>query len=192
MDDQVLRMNASGLNYYRWLLSKIDIQHHEDYRTLMTILFDRVYDCFVDNDGNRKETGLYLRYVFEDETGYPISEYKEVGLNVPCSVLEMLIGLAISIENDIMYDPEFGDRTAMWFWMMLENLGLDKATDEEIGFDLRFGVPYIDHILDTWLGRKFDYDGTGSPFPLKNPQEDQRNVEIWYQAMAYLDENFAD
>ena len=190
VDDQVLRMNASGLNYYRWLLSKIDIFKHEEHRTLVSVLFDRVYDCFIANDSNRKETGLYLRYVFEEETGYPISEYKEVGLNVPCSVLEMLVGLAMSIENDIMYDPEIGDRTAEWFWMMIYNLGLHKATNEEIGLDFRFGIAYIDHILNTWLDRTFDYDGTGSPFPLENPHEDQRKVEIWYQAMAYLDENF--
>ena len=156
----------------------------------MTILFDRKYDCFVENDDNRLENGLYLRYTFEEETGYPISEYKEVGLNIPCSVLEMLVGLAMSIETDIMYDPDLGDRTAYWFWMMITNLGLEKATDEEIGLNLRFGIAYIDHILDTWLDRTFEYNGTGSPFPLKYPLEDQRKVEIWYQAMAYLDENF--
>ena len=190
VDDQVSRMNASGLNYYRWLLSKINISNHEEHRTLLSILFDREYFCLVDHDENRKESGLYLRYLFEEETGYPISEYKEVGLNVPCSVLEMLIGFAMNIENDIMYDPDFGDRTSEWFWMMLYNLGLDKATNEEIGFNFRFGMAYIDHILDVWLDRSFDYDGTGSPFPLENPQEDQREVEIWYQAMAYLDEHF--
>ena len=41
-----------------------------------------------------------------------------------------------------------------------------------------------------FLNREYDKDGTFGLFPLKNPKKDQRKVEIWYQMMAYIIENF--
>jgi hypothetical protein len=34
-----------------------------------------------------------------------------------------------------------------------------------------------------------DTDGSGGLFPLKNPQQNQRTTEIWYQMNAWLMEN---
>jgi hypothetical protein len=37
--------------------------------------------------------------------------------------------------------------------------------------------------------REYDSDGgNGGLFPLNEPNEDQRDVEVWYQMMAYLQE----
>ena len=188
--DVVHRLNASGQNYYIWLCDKIRAKDHPDSETMLRYIFDTPFRWKLDMDENRKQEGLLLREQFETETGYPISEYKEVGLNVPCSVLEMIIALADKIENHIMYDPERGNRTHFWFWIMVDNLGLTKATNEEIEYNGRFCIPYLDYVLDTWMEREFSPDGEGSIFPLKDPSEDQRNVEIWYQCMKYLDENF--
>ncbi len=181
-----LRLNATGHNYYIWLLDKIRIREHNENRMMCEYLFDYPFRWSVENDSNRAKDGILLREQFEEETGWPISEYKEIGLNVPCSVLEMLIALAQAIENNIMYDPDFGDRTHMWFWIMVDNLGLTKATDDEIEFGSRFGVPYMDYILDNWLERRFESDGFGSLFPLNGEKCDQRNQEIWYQSLAYF------
>jgi hypothetical protein len=188
--DAALRLNATGHNYYIWLLDKIRIREHPENRMMCEYLFDYPFKWSVDNDVNRAKDGMLLREQFEEETGYPISEYKEVGLNVPCSVLEMLIGLAQAIEDNVMYDPDFGNRLHMWFWIMVDNVGLTKATDDEIEFGSRFGVPYMDYILDNWLERRFEFDGTGSIFPLKLAENDQRSVELWYQCLAYLGENY--
>lgn len=189
-EDAALRLNATGRNYFLWLLAKIHISEHDENRLLMEILFERRFYWSVSNDDNRAQEGLDLRDEFERETGWPISEYKEVGLNIPCSVLEMLVGLARAIEDNVMYDPKYGDRTHIWFWEMIENLGLDKCTDSEIEWNDRFGVIFIDRTLENWLDRDFREDGFGSPFPLNKPETDQRNVEIWYQAMSFLDENY--
>jgi hypothetical protein len=32
--------------------------------------------------------------------------------------------------------------------------------------------------------------GLGGMFPLEDPREDQRAIEIWYQMMAYINENY--
>lgn len=188
IDDQVARLNASGYNYYLWLLGKIKLHEQEQYRKLVDQLFDTEFFWVLDYDSNRASNGLYLRYLFEMETGYPISEYKEVGLNVPCSVLEALIALAMDIENKIMYEADLGDRTDIWFWMMLDNLSLSKATNDQFEFDGIFGPVHVDCVLSNWLERSFNFDGTGSPFPLKNASEDQRNVDIWGQVSAYFNE----
>jgi hypothetical protein len=37
--------------------------------------------------------------------------------------------------------------------------------------------------------RLYTTSGYGGLFPLEEPKEDQRKVEIWYQMMAYLGEN---
>lgn len=44
--------------------------------------------------------------------------------NRPCSVLEMIIALAIRLEEHIMDDPDIGNRTGQWFWDMIVSLGL--------------------------------------------------------------------
>lgn len=38
--------------------------------------------------------------------------------------LEMIIALAIRLEEHIMDDPDIGNRTGQWFWDMIVSLGL--------------------------------------------------------------------
>jgi len=79
------------------------------------------------------------------------------------------------------------DRTAYWFWEMMDNLGL-TAYDDDSYVDLD-GTTYVEQIIDEFVNREYDYDGTGGIFPLKHAEKDQRNVEIWYQMSAYLYEH---
>ena len=44
----------------------------------------------------------------------------------------------------------------------------------------------MDEILNIWLERRYDEDGKGNIFPLKDPIKDQKTVEIWYQMQSYL------
>ena len=104
---------------------------------------------------------------------------------VPCSVLEMMLALSIRCEEHIMDDPEIGNRTGEWFWIMIVNLGLGSMDDT------RYDEEYVDDILDKFLNREYDADGTGGLFPVRNPryaQYDLRNVDIWYQLNWYLQE----
>ena len=48
------------------------------------------------------------------------------------------------------------------------------------------------YVRDTARGvidRDYDASGFGGIFPLRRPAEDQRKVELWYQAAAYILEN---
>ena len=49
---------------------------------------------------------------------------------------------------------------------------------------------YVDNIIDTFLDRDYEANGDGGLFPLLAPQEDQTEVELWYQLSAYYMENY--
>jgi hypothetical protein len=102
-------------------------------------------------------------------------------LDGPCSVLEMMVALAIRAETTIMDNTLYGDRTKQWFWSMMMNLGLSTMTDDV--FDERF----VQNRIDIFLNRQYSYDGRGGLFFIPNTDTDLRNVEIWFQLCWYLD-----
>jgi hypothetical protein len=176
--------------YYLWLEDLVESGAPPGlkYGRLFYILFNKEFTWTVPNDGNRLEDGKILRDIFNNEfaTGTRIL----VDHDFPCSVLEVLISVAKRIE-DIMYEPEEGNRTLVWLWLMITNLGLEFFTDKvyrnnRSGFDRA-----VEEILRTFIDRTYDRKGKGGLFPLRKPRHDQRKVEIWYQMQEFLDENFS-
>ena len=100
----------------------------------------------------------------------------------PCSVLEMLIALAMRCEEHIMDDPDIGNRTGQWFWSMITNLGLGSMTDA------KFDRVKINHVILIFLDRKYKPNGEGGLFTVRNCPRDLRTIEIWYQMCWYLDD----
>ena len=132
----------------------------------------------IPNDVNRAKDGVNLRYRFTLSKGYD-HEYEY--LDGPCSILEMMVALAIKCEEFMDNYTEVGDRTRQWFWGMITNLGLGSMTD--IRFDRRF----VDEVIERFLDREYEPDGKGGLFKVKNCDTDLRTVEIWYQLCWYLD-----
>ena len=81
-----------------------------------------------------------------------------------------------------MTNDEIGDRTPLWFWGMIGNLGLREMTDDI------FDESVVDEITERFLTRDYSYNGRGGLFYVSKPRMDMRDVEIWYQMMWYLDE----
>ena len=133
-------------------------------------------------DGNRAEDGVDLRYRFGYEYGFDNSAVADCLDDKDCSVLELMVALAIRCEEHIMDNPDIGDRTGKWFLDMIVNLGLEKMTDDH--FDKR----YVERILHRVLNREYGRNGDGGLFTVHHSRIDMRSVEIWYQAMWYLDE----
>lgn len=161
--------------YYDWLLKKIN---YDDtvYDEVLETLFSIEFTWSVANDDNRADDGLVLRSTFMSEEGWNTEPWEGDG----CSILEMMIALAMRIENDIMWDG-CSDRSAKWFWEMFRNIGLDEVHNAEDVWD----------IMETFLLREYNYDGSGGLFPLgDSATKDQREVEIWYQAQLYLMKNY--
>lgn len=168
------------MEYYDWLLEQIDYYPGDDLDIdiALGLMFSTPFRWSIKNDDNRAEDGLQLRSIFMDEEGWNTNPYFEES----CSVLEVLIALAIRIENDIMWDGET-DRTSKWFWEMYNNLGFNKVDHSDYNF-----------ILNVFLDRKYDENGVGGLFPLtrssRKQHKNQRKIEIWNQAQAYLMENY--
>lgn len=173
-------------DYFEWLCSFIEDNNKNriSYNELLHYLFDTEFVYILDMDENRAYDGVELRYRFgrENRISEPIIAC-ELDIR-PCSILEMMIALSLRIENNIMDNPDVGNQTSKWFWMMINNLGLSNMN--YYNFDER----HVDHVLKIFLDRRYDRNGRGGLVHLQNPRQDLRNVEIWYQWMWYLSENY--
>ena len=168
--------------YFEWLFNLVCTQGYSrnTHRKLLIRLHDTEFRYRIARDRNRAEYGEDLRYRFALDRGYDI--YATVAdLGRPCSVLEMMIALAISCEEHIMDDPDYGDRTGQWFWGMISNMSLNTMTDD------MYDESYVDECIQRLLDRKYDPDGKGGLFRIRGCKEDLRKVEIWYQLCWYLD-----
>ena len=166
--------------YFSWLSSIVCSDRrprHLSYDRLLERLHNTTFRYILPRDENSAAWGLNLRYRFAIAHGY--GEEGEIG--GPCSVLEMMIALAIYCEESIMDNPAIGDRTGQWFWEMIVNLGLGSMTD------LQFDSDYVDDVLDRFLDRRYAPNGQGGLFTIRHCQCDLREVEIWYQLCWYLD-----
>lgn len=167
--------------YFDWMYELVCDGKRWSYRKLLSYLHDREFVYCIDLDGNRAEDGIDLRYRFAFECGYDDSLI-DAQLDGPCSVLEMMIALAIRCEEHIMDDPDIGDRTMQWFWKMVDNLGLGDMRDSN------FDEPYAYLVVDRFLRREYKEDGKGGLFTVKSCTYDLRTVEIWYQMCWYLND----
>ena len=167
-------------NYFNWLYNyacKGRIGNNISYKKLFKALYDTEFRYYLLRDSNRAADGVDLRY------RYSISVNDERVLDIldePCSVLEMILALAIRCEETIMDDTRYGDRTGQWFWNMLSNLGISYMIDE------KFDEPIFNKIIYDFMVRRYSRDGRGGLFYIPNCSEDLRDVEIWTQLCWYL------
>lgn len=127
----------------------------------------------VPNDDNRIEDGKELRYEFVDNE--KLMDVDIGWMHLGCSMFELLVALSRRLCFVTEVEPRF------WFWQMIENLGLRGFTDR-----MRYNDNSVIEILDAVIWRTYSENGEGGLFPLRNPQKDQRRVEIWYQMNAYV------
>lgn len=168
-------------DYFEWLSDTVcEGRYHDDisFRKLLMCLHDTEFTYLIPNDENREADGIGLRrryallYDHMDDLYY---------LEGPCSVLEMMVALAIRCEEDIMSDTQIGNRTSQWFWNMIVSLGLGSQMDD------RFDREYVEDVIHKFLNREYEPNGKGGLFTVRNCDYDLRNVEIWCQLNWYLD-----
>lgn len=171
--------------YFNWLVSRIAYDRHtiEKYGDILAFLHGREFIWSIYMDANRAADGIELRGVFAEEAEINYILIRK-WLGGPCSVLEMMVGLALRIENTIMGDGEI-DQTPHWFWEMMASLGLDHMTN------VAFREEICDQILENCMSRTFERSGKGGFFTIKSGTTDMRELEIWYQLQEYLSENYS-
>lgn len=165
--------------YFEWLYSQIGSVRSRNparsYWKLAKKLYITEFVWLVANDDNRVEDGKELRLEFVNEQGS--DGINPTWMDLGCSMLEMLIALSRRVA--FLADKEPGD----WFWIFIQNLDLDSYNDT------RF-TPHreqiVEEVLERFIYRNYFPDGIGGLFPMDNPTEDQRKVELWHQLSAYL------
>lgn len=167
--------------YFEWLYDLVCHRRFSReicYRKLLMRLHSTDFRWIIEKDENRARDGIALRNRFAQSIGYDdFDDY----LDGPCSILEMMVALAIRCEETIMDDPRVGDRTGQWFWGMIVNLGLGSMSDDRIDYK------YVDRQIECFLERNYQPNGRGGLFRIKNCTCDLRKVEIWIQLLWYLD-----
>lgn len=173
--------------YFDWLKEQImsdDIDELDDYSILITTLSFMPFTYVVDMDSNRMWDGLYLRNIFyDDHVAF------EGELTQECSLLEMLVGLAYRMANDVFSD--LGKSTGDWFWEFMSNLGADYYTD-----DILEGVSDKNHrddlidILSNFMDRKYKDSRSGNIFLFKKDPKDLKKIELWYQMHYYIEQKY--
>lgn len=189
--------------YFRWLMGKVKLDSDKNcadekpFVELLGYLFDRdftvVNDITVGKDDEiRAIDAMELRRTYAEEVG------KEKGksdrdidriwksVHGKCSVLEFILQMAFRLDS-MINEEEPGDMVGMFFEILLKNLGLKETDSRDIW----------EEKVDRFLGREYESDGSGGGlFPLRNwvqsSLKDQREVSIWYQMSAWLNEHLDD
>ena len=178
-----MTQNELRKEYFNWLYNLVSENRYADgisFRKLLLFLHEAEFTWMIAKDENRAEYGIALRYRFAMSQGY--EEDVDWALDVldgPCSVLEMMIALALQCE-EWADDPKMGDRTSQWFWNMIVSLGLGPAIDG------RFDRRLAEAVTVRFLNHDYEPDGRGGLFTVRHSYVDMREVGIWEQMCAYL------
>ena len=191
-------MNRTDLvdAYYDWLTEKIGIANSDGeflndiYSWSLKKLFNTEFKI---RDEKRVETGsydidracdgLYLRDLFS-ECIEVSNDFWHGLIFSECSILEMMIALSVRMDNNYLFEPEVGERSALWFWNMFENLGLMEYDND------RFDDQEVSDILKIFVNRQYSSDGNGGLFTIRDPRFDARKYDIWSQMTRWISENF--
>ena len=169
-------------DYFEFLIWRCHLQNFTRWSRLFEILHNVEFRWILERDENREADGVDLRDEYDIPSGYTVEE-DEAFYAHWCSVLEMLIGLAIRVDDELIGDPE-EEHPEIFFMEMIKNLGLDRFRGN------RYAEGDVIKVVDRWLDREFDCDGRGSPFPVKRDIRDQRELEMWDQMNAYISEKY--
>lgn len=165
--------------YFKWLRNRVATpnKNGKSWEGLLGQLHTKEFVWTVPNDDNRLHDAADLRTEFSYECE---ADVRELHLTVPLSVLEIIVALSVRMQFQIDGDAR------RWAWTLIENLDLVDYVDP---VSPRMSE-LIDDTLEVFIWRNYKPSGEGGLFPLKHPNTDQRQVELWYQMHAWLSENF--
>lgn len=162
--------------YFKWLCEQIGYRDLPYHKLLWQMLHTPFYwKKSIVTDANRAGDGEYLRVLYSEQTGFNVT-----GIG-SCSVLEMLVALALRIE-DVMGDPGENNQ-GKWFSDMLYNLSLASMNDH----NMLYSDKTINDILVKWMKRK--PNDLGETYELFPVSDDMRSMPIWEKVCSYLNKS---
>lgn len=168
-------------SYISWLRSQLDfIDSPNTYNELFAALLSHRYTWILPMDSNRAQDGKEVRERFYNSISY--LEYPKWVKDEPCSFLEFLA--AITFRMNYICSGYNEDKTKEIFWLLLSNLGINELSDAN--WERMDGSRMVAEAVERVCKRKIDINGEGGLFPLQAPKQNQREVEVWYQMQAYI------
>lgn len=156
--------------------------NYMNYTKLLLKLCSLNFEPSMVEDENRAKDGINFRINFAYANGLTHADIDYYISNEPCSMLEMMASLANKMEESIMYNPDKGNRTHIWFEEMLNSLDISNQDD------FNFNEDYIDYRIDIFNRRLYCPNGYGGLFTIHDSMKDMREMEIWYQMQSYVNE----
>lgn len=179
----IFDMSSARSEYFEYIMEYLNGDGEGDepsYRELLKILYGFEFKVVVEMDYNRVKNALYLRDHLAEEAGLDAID------DDYCSVLDILVHLAdrMAFNVDRLSEHETGLRC--YFWEMIENFGFGECTDADEDWD----VEGVADVLDRWINRKYDNNGTDTPFPICHRVSKFSKFELWDQMQIYIEENY--
>lgn len=167
--------------YFKWLCELVCDKHRGKYfGRLLETLHMREFTWLMNLDADRASDGVSMREKFAYYHNLELDIVLEE-LEGPCSVLEMMVGLAYRVENQIM--GEVGDEdVGRWFWNMVDNMylgNMDNGNYDEL---------YVQQSIDILLDRNYQRNGSGGLYLIADSDRDAREMTIWAQMCHYLND----
>jgi len=178
--------------YFTWLSKKVaNDRVFPRYKKLFKTLFNTrfQYEKMKPFDVERARDGKSMRYLFErkmddylhEVSGREFIEFEET----PENLLEVLVALAVRIEDTIIGSESEGDRTSQWFWEMISNLGVGYMSDAQ------FNVDEYNRCVNNFMNYSYDPNGKGCLFRSEIfGIYELANKDIWYQMQAHMNDVF--
>jgi len=127
--------NDMTSQYFDWLRETVCGRwepRNLSFHKLLAFLFQQDFIPSCEMDASRAEDGRDLRYRFAQEKSIPYAALNSATSGMPCSMLEMMVGLSIRIEEHIMADSEAGNRVGQWMMLGSTRVALNLSSTVSI------------------------------------------------------------
>lgn len=165
-------------SYYEWLL-ELAIAPTFRYTRLCEELYSIRFYAMNESDQNRASDGLSLRWRFAYLNHIPQEEYEGLKTGHPCSVLEVMVAMAVRCEEEFLATRE-DYAIPHLFYQMLENIGIQTMDD------LRYSASVVRTQIHKTIERDYTPNGRGNFFYIPGYPGDLRTTELWLQMTAYV------
>lgn len=131
------------------------------------------FKVIVPQDDNRLHDGLELRQRF--------NHFSKQGI----SFFEVLVALSLRFEGIVGTHKR--DDSSLRFRVLLNNMDLTPYRDD-IFYDKESLEFAVSTAANRVMYRQYERDGTkGGLFPIPGTRKNIKNLELWYQMMAYIE-----
>ena len=177
----MMRQDRKALDYFSFLYNfGFD---DEDHYNLARYLHTLPYRWTLQRDENRMYDGLNMRREYED---YLAGRDGDIpGEEEECSMLEFFVGFSHRLVRDMMSDEDF-DRKEL-LGIMLNNIDIWRWDDSRWN---KKAESDIKEAIDIWVDLDYNKHGEGGLFPIAEPYDDLREVDMWVQASWWYEWNF--